>query len=130
MEIFSLNNIIGALINSFAHIFIWSRLLNKKINFKSYKYYVVQIIFALLMLVNYILVNDVDRITVVIILMVLSCKFLNDDDYEETTIAVVLSQFIMMISEIIFVLIVTGVFRVNLNNFLQYFNNKAYICLQ
>lgn len=124
MEIFSINNIIGALINSFAHIFIWSRLLNKKINFKSYKYYVVQIIFALLMLVNYILVNDVVRITVLIILMVLSCKFLNDDDYEETTIAVVLSQFIMMISEIIFVLIVTGVFRVNLNNFLQYFVGK------
>lgn len=124
MEIFSINNIIGALINSFAQIFIWSRLLNKKINFKSYKYYVVQIIFALLMLVNYILVNDVVRITVLIILMVLLCKFLNDTDYKETTIAVVLSQFIMMISEIIFVLIVTGVFRVNLNNFLQYFVGK------
>ena len=124
MEIFSINNIIGALINSFAYIFIWSRLLNKKINFKSYKYYVVQIIFALLMLVNYILVNDVVRITILIILMVLLCKFLNDDDYKETTIAVVLSQFIMMISEIIFVLIVTGVFRVNLNNFLQYFVGK------
>ncbi len=124
MEIFSINNIIGALINSFAQIFIWSRLLNKKINFKSYKYYAVQIIFALLMLVNYILVNDVVRITVLIILMVLLCKFLNDDDYKETTIAVVLSQFIMMISEIIFVLIVTGVFRVNLNNFLQYFVGK------
>lgn len=124
MEIFSINNIIGALINSFAYIFIWSRLLNKKINFKSYKYYVVQIIFALLMLVNYILVNDVVRITVLIILMVLLCKFLNDDDYKETTIAVVLSQFIMMISEILFVLIVTGVFRVNLNNFLQYFVGK------
>ena len=124
MEIFSINNIIGALINSFAYIFIWSRLLNKKINFKSYKYYVVQIIFALLMLVNYILVNDVVRITILIILMVLLCKFLNNDDYKETTIAVVLSQFIMMISEIIFVLIVTGVFRVNLNNFLQYFVGK------
>lgn len=124
MEIFSINNIIGALINSFAYIFIWSRLLNKKINFKSYNYYVVQIIFALLMLVNYILVNDVVRITILIILMVLLCKFLNDDDYKETTIAVVLSQFIMMISEIIFVLIVTGVFRVNLNNFLQYFVGK------
>lgn len=124
MEIFSINNIIGALINSFAQIFIWSRLLNKKINFKSYKYYVVQIIFALLMLVNYILVNDVVRITVLIILMVLLCKFLNDTDYKETTIAVVLSQFIMMISEIIFVLIVTGIFRVNLNNFLQYFVGK------
>lgn len=124
MEIFSINNIIGALINSFAQIFIWSRILNKKINFKSYKYYAVQIIFALLMLVNYILVNDVVRITVLIILMVLLCKFLNDDDYKETTIAVVLSQFIMMISEIIFVLIVTGVFRVNLNNFLQYFVGK------
>ena len=63
MEIFSIENILGTFINSFAQIFIWSRLLNKKINFKDYKYYIVQVLFAFLMLLNFLFVNTILRVS-------------------------------------------------------------------
>ena len=58
-DIFNLNNIIGVFINSFAQIYIWSKLLNQKLNFKSAKYYIVHILFAITMMLNYLLINDI-----------------------------------------------------------------------
>lgn len=115
MEIFSINNIIGALINSFAYIFIWSRLLNKKINFKSYKYYVVQIIFALLMLVNFLFINTIFRVLVIVVIMTIFCYFLFKCNYRISFITSIFSQLTMMISELIFAILAVVVLKIDSN---------------
>lgn len=115
MEIFSINNIIGALINSFAYIFIWSRLLNKKINFKSYKYYVVQVLFAFLMLLNFLFINTIFRVLVIVVIMTIFCYFLFKCNYRISFITSIFSQLTMMISELIFAILAVVVLKIDSN---------------
>lgn len=119
MEIFSINNIIGALINSFAHIFIWSRLLDKKIDFKDYKYYVVQIIFALFLVLNFTLVNSFVKVVIVIMFMILMCRFLFKEGISETITVSFLSEILVMVSELFFIIFVTLFFTNDVTEFVN-----------
>ena len=115
MEIFSINNIIGALINSFAHIFIWSRLLDKKIDFKDYKYYIVQVLFAFLMLLNFLFINTIFRVLVIVVIMTIFCYFLFKCNYRISFITSIFSQLTMMISELIFAILAVVVLKIDSN---------------
>ena len=119
MEIFSINNIIGALVNSFAHIFIWSRLLNKKINFKDYKYYVVQIIFTFFLILNFTLVNSFVKVVIVIMFMILMCRFLFKEGISETITVRFLSEILVMVSELFFIIFVTLFFTNDVTEFVN-----------
>lgn len=103
-DLFNLNNVVGVLINSFAYIYIWSKLINKKINFKSIKYYTVHIVFALFLIANYLLVNQLLRILIIVLVMTICCKILFDSTIKESLIASFVSQLIMMALELIFVI--------------------------
>ena len=120
-NIFTLNNIVGAFINSFAYIYLWTILLNEKINFKSYKYYIIQTIFALALMLNYLLVNDVLRIFFLLIMMFAFCYFLYKKDFISNIVSVFVSQLIMMLAEIIFAIFVTVILGIDANNLIQYF---------
>lgn len=115
MEIFSINNIIGALINSFAYIFIWSRLLDKKIDFKDYKYYIVQVLFAFLMLLNFLFINTIFRVLVIVVIMTIFCYFLFKCNYRISFITSIFSQLTMMISELIFAILAVVVLKIDSN---------------
>lgn len=115
MEIFSIGNILGTFINSFAQIFIWSRLLNKKINFKDYKYYIVQVLFAFLMLLNFLFVNTILRVLVIVVIMTIFCYFLFKCNYRISFITSIFSQLIMMISELIFAILVVVILKIDSN---------------
>lgn len=115
MEIFSINNIIGALINSFAYIFIWSRLLDKKIDFKDYKYYIVQVLFAFLMLLNFLFINTIFRVLVIVVIMTIFCYFLFKCNYRISFITSIFSQLTMMISELIFAILAVVVLKIDCN---------------
>lgn len=114
-DIFNLNNIIGVFINSFAQIYIWSKLLNQKLNFKSAKYYIVHILFAITMMLNYLLINDIIRIIFLVSFMAAYCSILFDRDAKSSILTSFFSQIIMMLSEILFALIITGIFKVDAN---------------
>lgn len=114
-DIFNLNNIIGVFINSFAQIYIWSKLLNHKLNFKSAKYYIVHILFAITMMLNYLLINDIIRIIFLVSFMAAYCSILFDRDAKSSILTSFFSQIIMMLSEILFALIITGIFKVDAN---------------
>lgn len=115
MEIFSIENILGTFINSFAQIFIWSRLLNKKINFKDYKYYIVQVLFAFLMLLNFLFVNTILRVLVIVVIMTIFCYFLFKCNYRISFITSIFSQLIMMISELIFAILFVVILKIDSN---------------
>ena len=120
-NIFTLNNIIGAFINSFAYIYLWTCLLNEKIRFKSYKYYIIQIVFALTLMLNYLLVNDILRIFFLLIMMLIFSYFLYKKDFISNIVAVFVSQLVMMLAEIIFAIFITVVLGIDANNLIQYF---------
>lgn len=123
-NIFTLDNILGGLINSFAHIYIWSKLFNEKIDFKNIRYYIIQILFSLMLLLNYILTNDLLKIVVLIIFMIMFCYFLFKKKFVNCILAAFISQIIMMASEVIFALIVTVILGMDVNNIVNFFVGK------
>lgn len=114
-DVFNLNNIIGVLVNSFAYIYIWSKLLNVKINFRSAKYYIVQILFAITMMLNYLFINDIIRIIFLVLSMVVFSTILFNKSIINCIIASFFSQIIIMVSELIFAIIVSIVFRLDVS---------------
>lgn len=115
MEIFSIENILGALINSFAQIYIWSKLLKKQINFKDYKYYVIQVLFAILMLLNFLFINTIFRVLVIVVIMTIFCYFLFKCNYRISFITSIFSQLTMMISELIFAILAVVILKIDSN---------------
>lgn len=124
MEIFSIENILGALVNSFAYVFIWSKLLNQKINFKDYKYYIYQLLFALLMIVNFYFVNGFFRIITLFLILMLFCLIITNKSIKESLFATFVSEIVIIISEIIFALIITIFYTSNVYNLYNFFSGK------
>lgn len=114
-EVLNLNNIIGVLINSFGYIYIWSKLESKKINFKSFKYYIIHILFAASMMCIHLLISDMIRILLLVLLMVIFCNILFKNSIKNSTLSSFFSQIIMMISELLFAFILTFILRVDVN---------------
>lgn len=115
MEIFNIENILGALVNSFAQIYIWSKLLKKQINFKDYKYYVIQVLLAIVMLLNYMLVNGFIKLIFLILFIALFTYWLFKPSINETILVSFISEIIMMISELVFLLILTVIKSTNIS---------------
>lgn len=105
-EIFTLSNIVGAFINSFAHIYIWSELLDKKDIFKSRKYWLIQILFAIVLLLNYLLVSDFVKIAFLLLMLILFVKLLFNPEVNATILVSFISEILMMLSELVFILLI------------------------
>ena len=118
-EIFSISNILGGLINSFAYIYIWTKLLDEKIKLKSKRYCIVQILFALSLMLNYLLVNALTRIIFVVMMMSVFCYILYKKNIQDCIITSFISQIIMMASEIIFAVFLTVILRMDANDIVQ-----------
>ena len=118
-EIFSISNILGGLINSFAYIYIWTKLLSEKIKFNSKRYYIVQILFALSLMLNYLLVDALTRIIFVVIMMSIFCYVLYKKGIQYCIITAFISQIIMMLAEIIFAIFLTVILRMDANDIVQ-----------
>lgn len=96
------HDIIGAIISISADYYIWSNLLNKKIDFKKIKTY---IIFALLMwiiILNYYFVNDFLKVILLTVIFMPCVYLLFNEDINKSIITPIFSQLIFIVSEIIF----------------------------
>lgn len=124
MEIFSVENILGALVNSFAYVFIWSKLLNQKINFKDYKYYIHQLLFAFFMLINFYFVNGFIRIATLIFILTIFIMVFYRKNIKESLLISFLSEIIMIFSEMFFVLFINIVYKDSVNQLVNSFSGS------
>ncbi len=124
MKIFNVGNIFGVLSNSFAHVFIWSELLNKKIDFKDYKYYIYQFIFAFLMILNFYFIDGFFRIITLFLILMFSCFMIMRSTIKESLFAAFISEIIMIISEIMFAILVSLFYTNNVNVLYEFFSGK------
>lgn len=105
VEIFNFNNIVGVLINSFTCLYICSKISENKINYKGIKFYICNIVFAFLMILNYVFVNDVFRIIVMVLLMSVFTKILFNVSFKESIIIAFIAEIVEMIAELLCVVI-------------------------
>ena len=100
----------------FSALFIWHKLLNIKINFKSIKFYITLISLMLIALINYFNVNQYIRIAVVTLSLMLFFKFLFKENLQKCIITPIFSQMLTMVSEVIFATIIIFGFNLNSND--------------
>lgn len=108
-----ISNFLPCLINILAVMYIISKMLDKKINFKSPKFYFVLFCITTVNIINYIYVDDFIRISTSTIALIVGNYILFKDDFDRIFIAVILEQMIMFISEIIVMLIIIEAFRMD-----------------
>lgn len=108
--------------NSFAHVYIWSKLLNERINFRNWKYYVGQTLFLITLLINFFLVNGFIRIITLLIILIFFCLLIFNKSLKETLIISFMSEIIMILSEFIFVLFTNIIYASSVSNLVNTFS--------
>ena len=99
------------------NLYIWSKLLNKKPDFKSAKTYIILILMAIVTLLNYLYNNELIRIVTITVVMAIFFKILFNEKINKAIFGSVIAQLLYMISEIIFAFALIYIFRVDPNNF-------------
>lgn len=109
----------GIIITTITNVYIWSKLLNKRPNFKNWKNYLYFILMAITTFINYFYNNHFLRIMTITMMMSLFIKLIFNEKVNKSILGAVTSQLIYMISEIIFALIITFVFDMNSNDIIN-----------
>lgn len=99
-------NFLPCLINILAVIYVLSKILDKKIQWKSVKTYVMVFFLTIINIINYIYIDDFIRFIASTIAILLGAYILFKDDFHKTFLGVILEQIIMFISEIVLMLII------------------------
>lgn len=108
-------NFVGVVILSLSGIYVWSKLLNKKINFKNYKIYVSILILTVISLVNYTGVDQIFRFATITLIMALFTKFLFSEKLKVSFMTTFFTQLINILAELIYSIIVVCVFGMEIN---------------
>lgn len=95
-------DILGVVCLSLSNIFVWSILLNKKLDFKNYKIFITVVSLSFISLVIY---GTVQKFTLTTALMIFLIRFLFGTNIKESIITSIFVQTINVISEFIFSII-------------------------
>lgn len=118
MNIF--NHLFGGLILFYSIIYVWSKLLNKPINYNSKKFYIVWLLLSLFSITNYFFINKFIKLIILLLIMITFCKILFKDSLKKTIITCIYEQFIVMIAETAYALILSTILGENLEVFLNF----------
>lgn len=91
-------------------IYIWHKLIDKKINFRNPKLYISFVGLIITTTINYSIANNFIRIIFATILLMIFFKYLFNSNIQTTIITPIYHQILVMISETIFVLFLTIIF--------------------
>jgi len=105
------SNIIGAVIMISVSIYMWKILLDKKINFKSYRLYLATLCAIPLILINYFYNSSFIKIPFITIALIICNKILFSESNDKTVISTVIGQIVINFSDILFGLILIGILR-------------------
>ena len=106
----------GIIITTITNVYIWSRLLNKRPNFKNWKNYLYFILMAVTTFINYFYNNQFLRIITITMMMSLFIKLIFSERVNKSILSAITSQLIYMISEIIFISSISIIFNYNSND--------------
>ncbi len=91
--------------------YVWCKLLNKRIDFKDKRFWIILLGLVSFIILNYYMVNKFLRIISVTIVFMLSCIYLLKVEFKQGVIAALISQMMTMIAETIFVIVISVIFK-------------------
>lgn len=101
------------LINSFVVIYVLSNLINKKINFKDYKFYITLIFETLVAILAYLYVGSLMRLVIMTMAVIVGNYYLFRINLREVILSSTFEQVIVVVSEVIMTLILVLLFGVD-----------------
>lgn len=120
------------LINSFVVLYALSILVNKKINFKDYKFYVTLIFQTLVAVLTYLYFGNLVRLVIMTIVVIIGNYYLFRPNLKEVILSSTFEQLIVFVSEVIMTLILVLLFGVDAgqltNNYFLNFISILLIC--
>ena len=120
-----LEMVLGATIVSFTDIYALSHLLDKKINLKKLKSFIIIPLMITLTLMNYYYNNQFFRIVSVTIFMSILLKILFDEKLTKSLLGIITIQMVYMIAELAFVCALV-LFNIKSENFVEMFGGKLF----
>ena len=94
-------------------IYIWHRLLNKKIDFKDKKNYITLISLMIISVLNFFLVNKFIKILLLSIVFMIFFRFLFKEKINKCIVTPLFYEILIMISETIYAILITLIFDYN-----------------
>lgn len=110
---------IGSLLLCVTSVYMWRILYNEKYNYKNFKNYLVLIILIIFTSFNHIFVNNFVKVFTVTFALVLSNYFIFKKKINEIIIALLITQFIVFISESILLIIANFIFSLTSNDLMS-----------
>ena len=107
------SNVMGSCSMMLASLYIWYKLLGKKVNFRDYKIYFAFLATISFILLNYYYTNFFIKILVATLVLMVCNKIIFKVDNEQIVVSTIIGQLIINISDIILLLILVFVFRMD-----------------
>lgn len=114
-----LNLIVSGLFLVPSMLYVYSRLLNKPLNFKDPKLYITLVALIIVSVFNFLLTNKFIRIIIITLIFMFFVWFLFRETLQKCIITPIFYQLLVMITETLIVLILVMFFNKNFNNFAQ-----------
>ena len=114
-----INVFIGGIIISLTNFYIWSKLLEKQIDFKAFKTYILILSLTIVMTLNNYYMSNFFKIICMTLIMMIFCRLLFKEKLNRIVVTPIVSQFVIMISELIFLFLSFIVFGTNTNEKLE-----------
>lgn len=111
--------VLGCLLLEIVQLYIWHKLLNKKIEFNNVKLYITLISLTIISLLNFFLVNKFIKIILITMIFMLFFKFLFKENLQKCVLTPVFYQLIMIPAETIYVLFASIIMGDKFNSFIN-----------
>ncbi len=98
-------------------IYVWHKLLNKKINFTDYKLYISLVSITAISYFNFYIVDKFIRVILITIVFMFFFRYLFKENLQKCIITPIFYQILLMIVEAIFMLLTITIFKLNLGTF-------------
>jgi len=121
---FIIENILVGLITSFMYMFMWNKLLDKKYDFRNIKTYIVFILLAAAIVLNYLYNNQFLRILIITIIFMFAIKIVFKEETNICIMTAIMSQLIGLLSEVTFALFALLILQINESIITEIFSGK------
>lgn len=100
-----IESILPTFILVFSMVYIWYKLLNKKIDFKDYKLYITLLGIIIVSIFNFVETNKFIRVIIITIIFILFFKFLFKENIQKSILVPIFYQILVLFSEFVAVMI-------------------------
>lgn len=109
-----ITSLISGIILFYSIIYSWSKLLNEKINYRDFRFYIAWMFLSCFSVFNYFFVNNFIRISLLLLVLIVCCGIVFRKTLKFTIVTCIYQQMIIMVIETVYALLIT-ILKIDVN---------------